>query len=183
MGREVGEPYGFEAQHVVLVGDQGDRARQRTAVHKRLQHRGHARRGRAAARPYPQEQDPASARGQQQYGEPHAVQDDSGHAEPLFRGGVGWPAAHAADGRASAPRMTRGRATAEHFAMTTGQPMNQPRWPRRSVSGKPHNLRVLLEFPEHLLTKWIGDLSIDFGVLDVAVAQVVSHILNAAAGF
>jgi hypothetical protein len=34
---------------------------------------------------------------------------------------------------------------------------------------KPHNLGMLLEFPEDLLAQGIGDLGVDAGVLDVLV--------------
>ncbi len=51
------------------------------------------------------------------------------------------------------------------------------------VSGRPDNFRMLLEFPEDLLAQGIGDLSINAGVLDVLVPQVISDILNPAAGF
>ncbi len=42
---------------------------------------------------------------------------------------------------------------------------------------------MLFELPEHLFTQGIGDLGVDPGVLDVLVAQVISHVLDAAAGF
>jgi hypothetical protein len=42
---------------------------------------------------------------------------------------------------------------------------------------------VLLEFPEHLLAQGISNLSVDAGVLNVLVAQVIGHVLNPAAGF
>ena len=51
------------------------------------------------------------------------------------------------------------------------------------VSGRPDNFRMLLEFSEHLLAQGIGDLSINAGVLDVLVAQVVGHVLDPASGF
>src|SRR5688500_6385792 len=52
-----------------------------------------------------------------------------------------------------------------------------------SILRKPHNLRVLLELPEHLLAQGTGDLRVDAGVLDVLVAQVISDILAPTAGF
>jgi hypothetical protein len=42
---------------------------------------------------------------------------------------------------------------------------------------------MLLELSEHLLAQGIGDLGVDLRVLDVAVAEVVGHILNPAARF
>jgi hypothetical protein len=51
------------------------------------------------------------------------------------------------------------------------------------ASGKPHNFRMLLELPEDLFAQGIDDLGVDAGVLDVFVAQVVGHVLDAAAGF
>jgi hypothetical protein len=41
---------------------------------------------------------------------------------------------------------------------------------------------MLLKLPEDLLTQGIGNLSVDAGVLDVFAAQVVGHVLDAAAG-
>jgi hypothetical protein len=51
------------------------------------------------------------------------------------------------------------------------------------MSDNTHDLRMLLEFSEDLFAQWIGDLRIDAGVLNVLVAQVISHVFNAAAGF
>jgi hypothetical protein len=42
---------------------------------------------------------------------------------------------------------------------------------------------MLLKIPEYLFSIRVGDLGIDFGVLDVAMAQVIGHVLDAAAGF
>jgi hypothetical protein len=49
--------------------------------------------------------------------------------------------------------------------------------------GNPHNFRMLLQIPEYLLAIGVRDLGVDFGILDVTVAQVVSHVFNPSAGF
>src|SRR5215510_8585645 len=49
-------------------------------------------------------------------------------------------------------------------------------------SRESHNLGMLLKVAEDLLPIRVGDLGVDFGVLDVLVAEVVGDVLNAAAG-
>ena len=46
----------------------------------------------------------------------------------------------------------------------------------------PDNPWVALELAEDLLAQGMGDLSVDPGVLDVPVPEVVRHVLDAAAG-
>jgi hypothetical protein len=46
----------------------------------------------------------------------------------------------------------------------------------------PDYLRVALEVAEDLLAERVGDLGVNPGVLDVAVPEMVGHVLNAAAG-
>jgi hypothetical protein len=41
---------------------------------------------------------------------------------------------------------------------------------------------MLRELPEHLCSEGMGDLGIKAGVLDVFVAQMIGHVLDAAAG-
>jgi hypothetical protein len=52
----------------------------------------------------------------------------------------------------------------------------------KTSSGYPHTLRMLRELPEHLCSEGMGDLGIKAGVLDVFVAQMIGHVLDAAAG-
>jgi hypothetical protein len=42
---------------------------------------------------------------------------------------------------------------------------------------------MLLQVPEDLFAIRVRDLGVHFGILDIAVTQVIGHILNAAAGF
>src|SRR5262245_18273785 len=49
-------------------------------------------------------------------------------------------------------------------------------------SRESHNLGMLLKVAEDLLPIGVGDLGVDFGVLDIRVAEVVGDVLNAAAG-
>ena len=42
---------------------------------------------------------------------------------------------------------------------------------------------MLLELTEHLFPIRVGDLGVHFGVLDIAMAQVIGYILGAASGF
>jgi hypothetical protein len=42
---------------------------------------------------------------------------------------------------------------------------------------------MLFQVAEDLFAVWIGNLGVDLSVLDVLMAEVVGHILDAAAGF
>src|SRR3989442_8479472 len=46
----------------------------------------------------------------------------------------------------------------------------------------PDDFRVPLEVTEHLLAERVRDLGVDPGVLDVSVAEMIRHVLDAAAG-
>ena len=51
-----------------------------------------------------------------------------------------------------------------------------------NMLGNLDDLRVALEVAEDLLAERVGDLRVDPGVLDVLVAQLIGHVLDAAAG-
>jgi hypothetical protein len=42
----------------------------------------------------------------------------------------------------------------------------------RFVSGRPHNLGMLLEFPEDLVAHGVSDLGIDASVLDIFMSEL-----------